>query len=546
MRSWILFSTPSRLASGLAPFILLSMVVPDTSQANDNATHEPGAQAGASLAPGVEVILKSSEVPLSDAGRLISSQGHLTFVIERNEPDRLLIVSSDKTVRGWLHPDHVVPLDLAVRYLGDVIANDRRNADAYWTRGRLLYYLNQDRRALNSLNQAIKLKPDQARFYLTRSLVYFRMQMIDRAMADCDKAIQHDPKTPQAYELRAYAWLLKKDQDRASADLVQALQLNPTNPTGPVRAGPVPDDMEDDDDGIIPITTPRDQAAPPDPKSAPEFLASGNDWYAQGQYDRAMADYNAAIRLDPRNAPAFLARAQTWARKHYRDKEITDCSEAIKLEPGNAMYWVARAESWSAQGMHGRAMADYAEALRLEPNKPAIWVSRGNEWRRELKLDQAIADFTYASQLDPKYIPAYVARANAWKQRHVYDKAIQEFSTLIHVEPQSALAHWSLARILATCNEDKLRNGKWAVDLANRACELTHWRDPDCLDTLATAYAETGDFPAAIKWQNEAMKLIRQNVPSVLQKRAQSFGGQRGLGFDDRLAYYQSRKTIRE
>ena len=76
--------------------------------------------------------------------------------------------------------------------------------------------------------------------------------------------------------------------------------------------------------------------------------------------------------------------------------------------------------------------------------------------------------------------------------------------------------------------------------------DTTRWRDPDCLDTLATAYAETGDFAAAIKWQNEAIKLINQHVPSVLLQRAQSFGGQRGLGFIDRLAYYKSRKTIRE
>ncbi len=547
MRWWIRFSTPNQLGSAIASSLLMSVVASAAAQAVADGKPAPGAQPGSVLAPGVEVILKSTEVPLSDAGRLVSAQDHLTFVIEQTEPDRVLLVSTDKAVRGWLHPDHVVPLDKAVGYFGEVIASDRRNADAYWNCGRLLYYLNQDRRALTRLNSAIRLKPDQARYYLTRSLVFLRTERIDRSLDDCNKAIQFDPKSPLGYQLRAYAWLRKKDPDRASADLAQALKLDPTNPVGPVRTGPAAEEPLDSElDGIDEDPSSGGAAARPEPGTAAEFMARGNEWSAQKKYDRAISDYNAAIRLDPKHASAFAARAQAWASKHYRDKEAADCTEAIKLEPANATYWLARAESWSAQGMHDRAMDDYAEALRLEPKKPAIWVSRGNEWRRELKLDQAIADFTYAAQLDPRYVPAYLGRANTWKQRRDFARAIQEFSRLIQVDPQSPLAYQSLARILATTNEDRFRNGKWALDLATRACEMTHWRDPDCLDTLAAAYAETGDFPAAIKWQTEAIKLVRLNAPSLLQQRAQSFGGRRGVGFEDRLAYYKSKKTVRE
>jgi tetratricopeptide (TPR) repeat protein len=546
MRSWIPNLTARQITTWVEPILLLAVCVFFPAQVRAAATQAPGAQASApSLGPGMEVILKSTEVPLADAGRLVSSQDRLTFLIERIERDRVLVVSTDKVVRGWIHPDHVVPLENAVRFLSTVIASDRRNAEPHWMRGRLLYYLNEDMRALRSLALAIRLKPDQSRFYVTRSLVYLRMKQIDRAMDDCNQAIDLDPKSSRAYEVRAYVWLAKKDPERAGADLAEALRLDPAVPTGPKRAVPVPDDDDDDIDAIKNLL-PGGQPTQPEPETAVQFLDRGNGWFDKSDYDRALADYNAALRLDPRFAPAFVARGHAWARKHYREKEVADCTEAIKLEPGNATYWVARAESWSAQGAHGRAMEDYAEALRLEPKQPAIWVSRGNEWRRELKLDQAIADFTYAAQLNPKYIPAYVARANAWKQRKVFDRAIQEFRALIQLDPENPLAHWSLARILATCMEDNFRNGKWALELASRACELTHWRDPDCLDTLATAYAETGDFPAAIKWQNEAIKLIGQNAPSLLQRRADSFGGQRGLGFADRLAYYQSQKTIRE
>ncbi len=73
------------------------------------------------------------------------------------------------------------------------------------------------------------------------------------------------------------------------------------------------------------------------------------------------------------------------------------------------------------------------------------------------------------------------------------------------------------------------------------ACELTRWQDPDCLDTLAAAYAESGDFQAAVKWQTQAIRLVRENVPSALLQ-AQNIAGRRGVGFENRLSFYKSNR----
>jgi spermidine synthase len=67
----------------------------------------------------------------------------------------------------------------------------------------------------------------------------------------------------------------------------------------------------------------------------------------------------------------------------------------------------------------------------------------------------------------------------------------------------------NLAWSKAAYENESFHNPDEAVRLAQRACELTDYKSPPILDTLATAYAAAGNFSEAVKTAEKALKLAQ-------------------------------------
>jgi tetratricopeptide (TPR) repeat protein len=227
------------------------------------------------------------------------------------------------------------------------------------------------------------------------------------------------------------------------------------------------------------------------------------------EHDLAIENYDAAIRLDPQGAPSFAGRASAWYSKGEFDKAIADFDVALRLDPKNSAAYLGRGLTRVARKEYTLGIADFSEAIWLDPLSISGYDNRGRAWQSKGENAKAIIDFNMLLRLDPERSAAICRRGSCWQAEKRYGKAIADFNEAIRIDPGDALAHRELAQLLATCPDRALRDGKLSLVSAKKACELTQWKEPAALDTLAAACAATGDFDSAVNWQIKSNALSR-------------------------------------
>lgn len=97
--------------------------------------------------------------------------------------------------------------------------------------------------------------------------------------------------------------------------------------------------------------------------------------------------------------------------------------------------------------------------------------------------------------------------------------AVAAYDTALALSPQSPDLYNNLAWLLAACGDASVRNGPRAVQLAERACQLTQSQQPFLLGTLAAAYAEAGRFEDAVITAQKAIDLAKAAGQTELATR---------------------------
>jgi len=276
--------------------------------------------------------------------------------------------------------------------------------------------------------------------------------------------------------------------------------------------------------------------------SVPQHLYAAKTLGPQGKIDRAAAEAIKAVEADPSSAAARGFHSLALNALGRDEEAIKEAERAIELNPDDSAAHLDLAISAKRSDTQ-HAIAEARRAIDVGPENSSAYqllmnflfesdrynecIELGREWLFVSPYDEAVhsalgvamvqnGDLVsaarhvgYVMMLRPKYEQAHADLRQILLSLAREPDGLQRLREIAANAPDSPRMLDELAWLLATYPDSKSRDGTEAVRLAERACDLTERRVPALLDTLAAAYAETGDFPRAISVAEEALNRAR-------------------------------------
>lgn len=341
----------------------------------------------------------------------------------------------------------------------------KRRATAYSKKGDFLS-------AIQDLDQAIKLDPDDALAFAGRGDTYDQLGQHDRAIKDFDKAIALSPNNGDIYVNRGIILGEQGEYALAIQDFDKAIKLNPSNGAA--------------------------------------FFDRGYAYDALKDYESASKDYERAMALNPQDAKAISHHGHDCERLKRYEEAIKDLNRALTLRPDAIDFWY-RGVAYAHMNEYERAIQDYDQAIKLEPDDAYSFSSRGDAYRHLKRYTEALSDYDKAITLKHDLASTYVRRAMVYLETKEFVRALQDDSKAIELGPEDAVAFNNRCWVRAVWGQE--------LDMALDDCTKAVTLKPDdwySRGSRAFVYLRKGQYMASIKDADAAIALDANDADAWL------------------------------
>ncbi|MCP4589749.1 MAG: tetratricopeptide repeat protein [bacterium] len=415
-----------------------------------------------------------------------------------------------------------------------------------WYRGQVDLAEERPELALAHFQRYVELKPNDERGHIGLALAHIMAKDSDAALAALQTAIRMRPESREAHIRLAQVYTIREEAELAA----QAGQTAASLPaeTGILERDPVelaawaelPIDVV-----CLRLDLLGQMGNTPAGVYLCEYLLKqhGNDERLMIRLGRlhltarapelAEEAFRKTIADHPRSAPAYRGLADALSGRGAADDAIEAMRKAIELAPDDAIIRMRMAGLLASTNDWSRIIKHLEVAVKHAPGYARARHLLGRAHLGAGDLTAAKACFARTVQDSPEFEDGYLALCALAQQEG--DRSAAELYVRQGLEsiPESPRLSNALAWILATSPDPAQRNGEEAVRRALKACQLTRFRVYGLLDTLAAAYAESGQFDLAVTTQSDVVRLATEAKDATLE------------GFESRLKLYGQRQPYR-
>ena len=228
---------------------------------------------------------------------------------------------------------------------------------------------------------------------------------------------------------------------------------------------------------------------------------------SRGRTNEAVDQFLQALRIDPQDFHACNNLGAAMLQNRRIDAAIGYFQRGLTIRPNDGSLHTNLGAALLAQGQVDQALEEFGKAVDCNPGDAKSQYHLGVALLRKGRALAAVDHYREALKIDPEYVNAETGLGVALHQLGRDSEALDHLRKSLRRQPDAVAVLKLTAGILATDVQASVCNGAEALELSQRAARITRGRDAGVLDVLAAAYAETGQFAAAIQVAEQSLAL---------------------------------------
>lgn len=326
----------------------------------------------------------------------------------------------------------------------DYAKSDAEKADYLYRRGIEWYELSDFEDAVKDFSSALELRPDHAGTLTWRAAASSRTEDLSGAIEDLQHAIAIRPSSAAAYRQ-----LGKSVADKAIGYFTRRHQRGREEPELFRRRGQAYQFLSQYDEAIKDYTA----ALKLDKTNIPAWIARGQALCREGNFKTSFQDFSKAISLDPKSHAAYYGRAKTLLEQGSVETARSDIEQAISLSPSRSRYHALAAQIASKEGNTKRQIDSLNHAVANDSTDPSLYLERAIVFEATGRLDSAMRDLTRSLEIDQNQVTVLQRRAQLALRMSLPNQAIEDFGKVLNSNPLSIASWKGLANAFAADNQ---------------------------------------------------------------------------------------------
>jgi tetratricopeptide (TPR) repeat protein len=237
-------------------------------------------------------------------------------------------------------------------------------------------------------------------------------------------------------------------------------------------------------------------------------------------------------------AALIVVSALSWCcwrqASYWRDSE-TLFTHALAVTRNNDVAMNNLGIIFLEKGQLDDAISNLQAAIDVRPENGPAHDNLAKALLQKGQVAEAMVHYRKFLEIEPDNVEARNTLGTALIQQGKLREAIGQWQEALAIQPENGNAASNLAWVFSACPEDSIRDGKHAVELAEKAFRISGGKIPMIYKVLAAAYAESGRFADAVETAQRGGELAAsQDNPALAAE------------LERNVALYQSGRRLRD